>query len=408
MAGFQPLIESLDDKLVQISINSPAPTANSERSQNEEINVFRIGLRKIATPIKPIVWRARNRLYRAITGPYGVLPIMFRFVPFQIFRAKLANLWFGCLGIDYLDSAPVILRTIKEGKLPLDVVLCHDYYTLPLGIRLAREFHAPISVDLHEHAPSQYAHESGWTTFISPLIAMKESELLKNVVAVTTVSDGIRDVLNATHELKSPAVTVRSVPFYEKVIPREPDGRVRILYSGSICEGRNLEGLVLALARSPERFELTFRGSESGIGFKDKLLALAGQEGVSDRFTILDPVPFHEIIVDSANFDIGISVPIDTGIQRRFTLPNKLFDYIMSGLAICVTDLPDMRRVVEKFECGELVRDGRPESIAETLLSISGERLQTYKARSLKAAKRLNWEKEESIFIDVVTHMMEA
>lgn len=400
--GFQPLIDSADDQLIQIPIDSIGLTPGTDALGSTLVDGSGTLGEDFLARIKPFFWKVRNRLSYMVTAPRGILPTLFRIIPIRIFRMRLADLWFRRLGIDYTDRASVLLDAIHKGDHSIDIVLCHDYFTVPLGTRLARAFDAPISVDCHEHAATQYAHKPGWVTFMSPLVKMKEGELLKEVASVTTVSDGIRDVLNSTYALKRPARTIRSVPFFEKVTLREQDNSVRILYSGAICQGRNLEGLVLALALTPDRFDLTFRGSESENGFKERLRAIASEAGVSDRFAILDPAPFHEIIADSANYDIGLFVPIDTGIQRRFTLPNKLFEYIMSGLAICVTDLPEMRRVVETFECGELVKDGRPESIAATLLSISGENLVTYKARSLEGANRLNWEKEESIFLSVV------
>lgn len=406
--GFQPLIDSDDDELIQIPIDSIGLAPGKDVLGSTLVNGPGTFGEDFVARIKPLFWKVRNRLNYMFTAPRGVLPVLFRIIPVRIVRMRLADLWFRRLGTDHTDRAPVLLDVIHKANHSIDIILCHDYFTVPLGTRLARAFDAPISVDCHEHAATQYAHKPGWVTFMSPLVKMKEGELLKEVASVTTVSDGIRDVLNSTYVLKRPACTIRSVPFFEKVTLREQDNRVRILYSGAICDGRNLEGLVLALALTPDRFDLTFRGSESENGFKERLRAIASEAGVSDRFTILDPVPFHEIIADSVNYDIGISVPIDTGIQRRFTLPNKLFDYIMSGLAICVTDLPEMRRVVEAFECGELVKDGRPESIAETLLSISGEKLATYKAKSLEGAKRLNWEEEESIFLSVVADTVKA
>lgn len=402
VVGFQPLIDSGDDQLIQIPIDSIVRPPETDPLGVNLVNGPGSFGEDFVARIKPFYWKVRNRLNSMVTAPRGVFPILFKIVPIRIFRMRLADLWFRRLGIDYTVRAPVLLEAIRKGGHSIDIILCHDYVTVPLGTSLARQFGAPISVDCHEHAATQYAHEPGWMTFMSPLVKMKEGEFLKEVDSVTTVSDGIRDVLNSTYVLKRPACTLWSVPFFEKVTLRKQDQRVKILYSGAICEGRNLEGLILALALLPVRFDLTFRGSESEIGFNDKLRAIAGEVGVSDRFTILDPVPFHQIIADSSNYDIGISVPIDTGIQRRFTLPNKLFDYIMSGLAICVTDLPEMRRIVQTFECGELVKDGRPESIAETLLSISGERLLSYKAKSLESAKRLNWEQEEPIFLGVV------
>jgi len=49
---------------------------------------------------------------------------------------------------------------------------------------------------------------------------------------------------------------------------------------------------------------------------------------------------------------IGISVEKDLGLNYRFALPNKLFDYIQSEVPVLSASLPEMKRVVDKYGVG--------------------------------------------------------
>ena len=76
---------------------------------------------------------------------------------------------------------------------------------------------------------------------------------------------------------------------------------------------------------------------------------------MSERLTIEPPVPFDQIVPAANRADIGYFVHLDTSPQRRFVLPNKFFEYVMAGLALCVSDLPEMARLVRQYDMGVLV-----------------------------------------------------
>jgi glycosyltransferase involved in cell wall biosynthesis len=78
-------------------------------------------------------------------------------------------------------------------------------------------------------------------------------------------------------------------------------------------------------------------------------------------------------------------------------LPNKLFEYMMAGLAIVSTDLPEIRRVVMDHHVGLLILSIEPKEIARTLNGLLADRvaLERMKRSALQAAQVVyNWEHE--------------
>lgn len=92
-------------------------------------------------------------------------------------------------------------------------------------------------------------------------------------------------------------------------------------------------------------FRLVLRGY-SDPEYVKPLWEIAHEAAVANRLTIESPVPFKKIIPSANQADVGYFVRLDTSTQRRFALPNKLFEYVMAGLALAVSDMPEVARLV--------------------------------------------------------------
>jgi len=80
-------------------------------------------------------------------------------------------------------------------------------------------------------------------------------------------------------------------------------------------------------------------------------------------------------------------------------LPNKLFDYINAGVPVLVSKLPEMEKLVNEYEVGEIIESHDPKHIAEKINTMlqNEERITTWKENTKKAAIELNWEKESHV-----------
>jgi glycosyltransferase involved in cell wall biosynthesis len=98
----------------------------------------------------------------------------------------------------------------------------------------------------------------------------------------------------------------------------------------------------------------------------------------------------------TAGCDIGLSLINRTCDNNYYALPNKLFEYIMAGLPVIVTDMPQMKSVVETYNVGAVVSDQHPEAVARVVAEWGRRRsdFRTLKKNCRKAALELNWEKE--------------
>ena len=78
----------------------------------------------------------------------------------------------------------------------------------------------------------------------------------------------------------------------------------------------------------------------------------------------------------------------------------------MAGLALVVSDLPEIRRIVEVNKNGMLVDKCNEKEIAKTINMLNRDRINEMKRRSLEAAKHLNWESEQYKFLNLVDNCL--
>ena len=105
----------------------------------------------------------------------------------------------------------------------------------------------------------------------------------------------------------------------------------------------------------------------------------------------------------TANADIGLTIDKDTNINYRFSLPNKLFDYIYAGVPVLATPLVELKKIIQQYEIGDFIENHDPEHIASKIKTMLQDesRLAFYRKNTQKAAAELNWETERNTLIEI-------
>ena len=112
-------------------------------------------------------------------------------------------------------------------------------------------------------------------------------------------------------------------------------------------------------------------------------------------------VPFEQLMEYTSVADVGVTLDKDTNLNYKFSLPNKLFDYIHAGLPVIASNLIEVKRIVNEFEVGLVLTNHNPVEMAQEISGfLQNERLfsQT-KINTSKAKSLLNWEIEKQVLI---------
>ncbi|HEY1259687.1 MAG TPA: glycosyltransferase [Stellaceae bacterium] len=345
------------------------------------------GRRGWKTPL-PLRGAARRAALAACT-------LRLRFAGADDLRARLAeNIYWRHLAISPIVNA--VHRAARS--VAADVWLANDWTALPLAARLARENGGVYAYDSHELAAEEHAEQAAWRYWKQPIVSAIERRYIGDAAVVSTVSAGIAERLDRLYALPRPTRVVRNTPHYRESGFRRTGGRIRVLYHGIVASGRGLEVAIDSVAIWRPEFHFTIRGPENP-GLSHALRTRIRDLGLADRVELAPAVPMTELVRAASAFDIGFFVFPDDCWHNRFVLPNKFFEYVMAGLALCVSDLPEMARLVNAYELGVLVPRVDPGAIAAAVNSLDRERIDRCKQNALAAARELCWEREAAELI---------
>jgi len=266
---------------------------------------------------------------------------------------------------------------------------------LPIAARLAREQNARYVYDTHELATDEYNQNWRWRLLRRPLVRMLEQSGIRGAAAVSCVSEGIANRLRHIYGLSAKPTVIRNVPRYQQVAFRSTGKHIRVLYHGMVSPGRGLEACIRSVAFWRPEFDLTIRGPCTDE-YRSSLALEIQAAGVLNRVHLAPPVPMTQLVTEASAFDVGLFALPGYSRHNRYALPNKFFEYTMAGLALCVSDLPEMAHLAKHYSLGVLIPDLTPEAIAIAINGLDRASIDRYKQHALAAAKELCWEVEST------------
>lgn len=225
-----------------------------------------------------------------------------------------------------------------------------------------------------------------------------EKRIFPRLKEVFTVNDSIAGLYEKEYGIRP--VVVRNVPRALKTTVKKtreelalpPHKPVMILQGSGINMHRGAEEMVEAM-QWIKKAVLLFVGSGDIIEtLKDMTLRLQ----LKNKVIFVPRQPYEKMMQYTGAADLGLSLDKDTNINYRFSLPNKIFDYIHAGIPVLASRLPEIEKVIETYGVGDFIPDHKPEHIAQKVNEIFSrpELIERWKRNTRKAAGALNWESE--------------
>lgn len=323
--------------------------------------------------------------------------------PYKTHRMRLS---FKKGPLFYAEFNLRLLQFIRSGK--FDILVANDLDTLPAIITAARFGHQKVVFDSHELFTE--VPELVNRPFTQKIWKWIEKCCVPRVDKAYTVCDSIAERLSA--EYQKEFQVIRNIPRFNPIshIPFERQidfgGQKVILYQGAVNLGRGLELMIDAMQHLPE-FTLVIAGDGDK---KNELTQYIEENALSSRIFFLGRLSISELQYLTPQADLGISLEEDRGLNYHFALPNKLFDYIHAGIPVLVSDLPEMRKIVEKYKVGEIVESRTPKTLADQIRRIleNKDACIQWEENADLAARELCWQKEEKKLIEIYTPFLSS
>ena len=278
-----------------------------------------------------------------------------------------------------------------------DFIFAEDVYTLPFAVILSKFKNSTIFYDSREI----YGHLAGLSKRkkLQAFWGWVEKRSIKGVNVVMTTGEMDSEFIEKEYSLKSTLV-IRNLPFQSEVKEsfdfrkhlNLDESKKILLYQGVILHGRGL-GIILNLLSRLKNCVLIVLGDGEYKGYYE---ALAKKNNIEKEVFFFGKIEQSELLRYTSGADIGLAIIENLSLSYYFALPNKMFEYIYCGVPILVSNLPQMKSIVDKYKVGFYVDPDNSEDIIKQLNNLldNNELRNKFKENCKIAAGELNWNRE--------------
>lgn len=173
------------------------------------------------------------------------------------------------------------------------------------------------------------------------------------------------------------------------------DKKIIILQGAGINIDRGAEEAVLAIQFIENALFLIVGDGD----ILDKLKLIVKDYELENKVLFKGKVPYQEMMNYTYHADLGLTLDKDTNLNYRFSLPNKVFDYIHTTTPVLASSVIEVKKVVTENNVGRIIENHDPKHIAEKIneIILNEDLLKELKENCKIAAEVENWENEKSV-----------
>jgi glycosyltransferase involved in cell wall biosynthesis len=323
----------------------------------------------------------------------------------QVHRIKLRQYKYSKnIIVKILKHIEFAKKSIKFFK-DYDIFHCNDINTLHIGviIKIYYNKNAKVVYDAHEYETETKGQNGIRKIFTRQL----EKILIKYADKVLCVSNSIANEYVRLYNIEKPVLILNTPPYFK--IEKKDYFRENLkigkdknifLYQGALAKARGIEILLE-----------TFKDLED----KMAVVVFMGygelEDMIKQHSKKYNNIFFHnavspDILLDyTGSADFGISTIEDTCLSYRYSLPNKMFEYLMAEIPTIVSNLPEMKKVVLDNNIGIVAKENSVEGLKKAINKATNFDKNKFKRNIQKVKKIYNWEKQEQTLLEVYSKL---
>ncbi len=287
---------------------------------------------------------------------------------------------------------------------PVDLVFANDLDTLPAAYVAAKWRRKRLIYDTHEYYTE--TPELVDRPIVQSIWRKIEASIFPKLTKIITVNNSIANLytqkyhkeVNVSRNIPPSYTPQRLMSRVELELP--VDKNIIILQGTGINIQRGAEEAVEAM-QYIENAVLLIIGSGDVI---PKLKQMTNTLHLTDKVIIKPKMTFTDLRQYTMNSELGLAIDKDTNLNYHFSLPNKLFDYIHSGIPVLSSGLIELKQIIDRYDIGYYIENHDPVHIANVINKIFSDkkRYAIVKQNTLKAKVDLCWENEQAVLKNMI------
>lgn len=317
------------------------------------------------------------------------------------YRMERMRLCFGSGPFFYAEYNIRLFIKLLFGR--MDILLSNDLDTLPANYLVSRLRGKELVYDSHEYYTE--TPELVNRKRVQGIWRAIEKGILPRLRHMYTVNESIARLYR--EQYNADVKVVRNLPYrkaYERAASRQElglpvDQKIILLQGAGINIQRGTEEMVDAMQYIEGAIFVIIGGGD----VLDQLKSRVREKNLESKVMFIPKMPFEELYRFTVHADLAVTLDKDTNINYRYSLPNKLFDYIQARVPVLASDLVEIRKVVEEYGIGKIIDTHEPRAIAAAVQEMLSNNAQyeIWKENLSFAAEKLCWENEEKALTQI-------
>lgn len=250
-----------------------------------------------------------------------------------------------------------VKRILSDYK--VDVIHIHDLPLSGVGIYMKKKYRLKLIIDLHENWPALLSVSVHTNTFIGKILSSEkqwrsyEKYCAGQADAIITVVDEMKTRISSLGVKSDKIYVLENTPEVSELRElkfERDENYFTLLYIGGISYHRGLqyviEGMSQLINDIPVRLWIAGDGKYAAV-LRDQARKLELERHV-EFFGLLSKKEVEELMKKS---DFGL-IPHLRSEQSDNSSPNKLFEYMASGLPVLASNCVSVKRVLEETNSG--------------------------------------------------------
>jgi glycosyltransferase involved in cell wall biosynthesis len=286
-----------------------------------------------------------------------------------------------------------------------DLLVANDLDTLLPNFIISKLKRIPLVYDSHEYFTE--VPEIQNRVFVKKVWQTIEKSIFPYLKFVTTVSESIALSYEGAYGVKPMVVrnagknSDHIAPFSRTEINIPSDDLLIIMQGTGINIDKGAEELIEAVFNT-EGVTLLIVGSGDVL---PQLKEQVNRLNISHKVKFVGTVPWETLMKYTKSADVGMILEKDTNLNYRYSLPNKLFDFIAAGIPVIASELPETGKIINEYGIGIVIGNITPVKISGALRDLKADpvKLAELKQHSIEASLKINWVTESEKIRELYT-----